>query len=191
MHTSRLFIALPLPQAQRTILLKWQAYLKDYWHFEKWVNPADLHITLFFLGEATFEQGLQIKEQLKLLSGELSPFQLQLNGLGIFGSLIKPRILYSKVAGELEPLQALQKKISGIAEPIGFIPDERSYNPHITIARRYNDQQPFPHQRLEGANMEGSALFSWSVKECVLYRTLLGNDPMYQAVAVFPFERQT
>lgn len=174
--TLRLFIAVPLPSSVKETLQQWASSHKQQLPFRKWTHPEDYHITLQFLGDTSQEQYEQLCQA--LASVKLSPFQLQLNELGSFGSKQAPRILWAGLSGDLPALQQLQQQVVANS---GFQAEERSYRPHITIARYYEGKQPFHSAALA----DGLPPLAWQVDQFTIMRTGLGNIPMYTTLKSF------
>jgi len=146
--THRIFVALPLPSHIKQELEHWQLQNQSTLQFRKWTHPEDLHITLQFLGDTTNEQLEQLIVQLGSI--QHSPFQLQLSSFGSFGPSSAPRILWASVSGELQSLTQLHRKVLEQTEKVGFIAEERRYQPHITVARYYEGVGRVSNQDREG-----------------------------------------
>jgi len=97
----------------------------------RWIEPADYHVTLRFIGNIDHVTARDIDD---LLVGIRSaPIEITLDGLMSFGG-DKPRILAARVkpTSALLELQAEQERLM---RRLGLAPDLRKYTPHITIAR--------------------------------------------------------
>lgn len=186
MPTSRLFIAVPIPDKQKQLLARWVKEKKTEWPFAKWVFPDDYHITLQFLGECTTKQIEQIVPALQQVAQRQSPFSLAVTGLGIFGSPTQPRILWAGVRGDLERLHQLQQHVTRVMAPLGFPPDDRPYRPHVTLARKAQLNH-FPSGQLDQMQPWETHKSSWVADQMVLYETQTGQKPMYASVAQFDF----
>jgi RNA 2',3'-cyclic 3'-phosphodiesterase len=183
----RTFVALPLPISLREQLGEWIKNTQKELSFRKWIHPQDIHITLHFLGSTTREQLEQTIQALKKLSQEQVPFELSIDGLGTFGNLNQPRILWAGVGRQLDQLRQLQKKVTTALDPIGFPPEDRSYNPHITLARKYVSTN-FDRNELTKRNVGN---FNWIADRIVLYESIMRQEPMYHEVSVFSFVDET
>jgi 2'-5' RNA ligase len=184
----RLFIAVPIPNHLRAVLKHWCDELKLGFQFKKWVDPADYHITLKYLGVTDFVTAQQVKNELKKLTKEIEAFTLVLTGLGTFGQPESPRILWSGVQGEMNSLVYLQKKIEEEINPLGFEKEDRVYNPHLTLARKYQGEQSFDENDLTRVVQPKEDSLNWQCKEIVLYQSHLNRSPMYQPLAVYPLK---
>lgn len=186
MTMERLFVAIPLGEEQRKLLQKQQQRLSENVPFQKWTHPQDLHITLKFLGETPSHKMDSILQLLQHISSAHTSFQLTLRGLGTFGKPSSPSILWAGVHGELEPLSVLQKEVESAVEPLGFEREQRSYSPHITLARRYQGTSGLTPTALSPYNViDTSNEATWTVSSLALYRTHLGRKPSYEQAAAF------
>jgi len=70
-------------------------------------------------------------------------FDLQIEGIGIFGSNKRPRVLWAGVRRD-ECLTLLHKKIVTAIESAGARVDDRQFRPHITLARIHKS----PYERV-------------------------------------------
>jgi 2'-5' RNA ligase len=182
----RLFIAAPVGVEQRAGILQHKAALQRKLSFQKWVHPEDLHITIKFLGDSERNTTEQIKALLRELASVHSPFTLGLNKLGVFGKPSSPSILWIGLEGELSVLSSLQAQVETGVELLSFAREERSYSPHITLARRYQGTQPISKELLTDAYLEIASIpRQWTVEQLVLYRSHLNRQPMYEPLEVF------
>lgn len=183
-----LFAAVPLPDRIKSVLSEWSDELREHWSFHKWVYPSDYHITLQFLGGCSPEQTVQIKQRLSQAVTGQQPFALSVNGLGYFGQPHKPRILWAGVSGDRRDLGQLQQKVAAQLESIGFPQENRPYRPHITLAKKYR-QNDFSADRLGSFRLPQGKETAWQVREFALYQTRLGEIPMYEPLETYSFHR--
>lgn len=97
----------------------------------RWIDPADYHITLRFIGDISDRQANDI-DQL-LCDVVRSPMTVTLKGLDSFGG-DKPHSLFATVEPS-QPLTALQGELERIVRACGSEPDKRRFQPHVTLAR--------------------------------------------------------
>jgi 2'-5' RNA ligase len=90
---------------------------------------GNIHLTLHFLGE------FSLLAATSALSGlRCSPFPLTLEKVGAFESRGRAPVLWAGVR-ESAALRELHAAVGSVLSGCGFIPEEREYSPHITLAR--------------------------------------------------------
>ena len=130
---SRLFVALPLPDEVREPLADYLTRCAELAPEQRWAPAANLHLTLYFLGWVETDAMTRLAEALAEV--RRPPFQLQLGGLGRFGTAARPRVLWVGVEGGREPLAALAAEVSRVCHRAGVVGDDRPYSPHLTLCR--------------------------------------------------------
>lgn len=128
MEKYRLFVAIDLPEEMRSSL----AGLGHDLAGARRVPAGQLHLTLRFIGDAD----AATLEQIKLALGEvnLSPFTLEVGGVGHFPRTRFARVLWVGVSPSL-PLLQLQEGVELALQAAGIPSEGRPFSPHITIAR--------------------------------------------------------
>ena len=132
----RSFVAIELPEEAKKGLASLRRELeRDEQRFVKWVDAGGIHLTLKFLGNIPSKRVPEITEAIKKAAQGLSPFLLEISGLGAFPSLKQVRVVWVGVGGELDKLSTLQQNIDSALAALGFAREERSFVPHLTVAR--------------------------------------------------------
>ncbi|MFC2049794.1 RNA 2',3'-cyclic phosphodiesterase [Chloroflexota bacterium] len=132
----RSFIAIELSEEVKSGLRRLQADLKLPQHtFVKCVSPDGIHLTLKFLGNISPQKVAEITGVMEQASQGISPFRLQITELGAFPNMRQPRVMWVGIKGELDKLQAWQKRIDDGLVPLGFAKETRPFTPHLTLAR--------------------------------------------------------
>lgn len=130
----RLFVAVHLPQEIRERLALVQERLRRAQADVSWVKPANLHITLKFLGETEPKRLERIGPVLAEAARNVTPFSLAVAGVGAFGGRI-PRVVWVGVREGTAPLEALAGAVeSGLAR-LGFPKEKRGFTAHFTLGR--------------------------------------------------------
>lgn len=140
-ETMRTFIAIELSDEARSALLDLQNRLKSVLPPKtvRWTAPANIHLTLHFLGEIPVEQVEAIGQVVKSTALECPPFTLKLAGMGCFPNTRRPRIVWAGVSGQTKPLLEMHRAVGDrLKRMIAFEPDSRPYAPHLTIGRVKN-----------------------------------------------------
>lgn len=176
----RVFIALPIQGEAAEELDSWTKEHLAIIPFRKWTHPKDYHITLQFLGEWPEARLEELHGALRGI--RMSPIKLALNGGGSFGPRQAPRVLWSGVAGDVEGLKRLHLAVVQATKTIGFVPEERPYAPHITLARTYTGNNSSELNEVM-ATMPVEA--AWEADRFVLMRTHMNASPMYETIGEY------
>lgn len=132
----RSFVAIELPEGAKRGLARLRGELeRDEHRFVKWVDLEGIHLTLKFLGNVPTRQVAQITGAIEEATQGISPFHLEISGLGVFPSLRQVRVLWVGVGGELDKLSRLQQNIEARLAALGFAREKRPFVPHLTLAR--------------------------------------------------------
>ena len=139
----RSFIAIELPQNVKRGLEQIKNKVKQEGYAGiKWVNTEGTHVTLKFLGNISREQEIEISKILEETTKEISPFNLEIAGLGAFPDLGQPRVLWVAINGEVAKLTRLQQEIDFLLSSRGFPKESRPFVPHLTLARLSDSMLP-------------------------------------------------
>ncbi|PJF22557.1 MAG: RNA 2',3'-cyclic phosphodiesterase [Phototrophicales bacterium] len=132
----RLFTAVPIPQPIQDLLHKLYTNIPT----ARWVDMANLHLTLKFIGEVDDTQASGINTMLRTVQSPA--FDLQLKGIGVFPQSKRkpPRVLWVGISKSPE-LFTLQKKVEAALATLGILPEDRPFSPHLTLAR-FKTQKP-------------------------------------------------
>lgn len=136
MEQIRTFIAIELPQVIKARLTHLQLELgagRD--PLVKWVDPEGIHLTLKFLGNITAEMVPRVINAMGISAQDISPFWLEIGGLGAFPNLRSPRVAWVGVGGDVAKLFDLQRRIDQNLAPLGFPGETRPFSPHLTLGR--------------------------------------------------------
>jgi 2'-5' RNA ligase len=137
----RTFIAIELPTSILDYVAQVQQSAERYLqekqvaHPLRWTGPANLHLTLRFLGDTTPSQQQGLMELVQPVARQHTPFVLALGELGCFPHFRSPNIVWMGLAGDLASLAPLQMALEQAAQAAGFAPETRPFTPHLTLAR--------------------------------------------------------
>lgn len=129
-----LFIGIKINNAKNIVDLQKNLKISLSKSIINWVEPANFHLTLKFLGEVESHFITPINQILEHLSKGFKQFILQPDGLGIFGTIQKPHIIWYGFK-ENPLLSSMQASIEKSLSDIGFDTGDKSFSPHVTIAR--------------------------------------------------------
>lgn len=132
---TRTFIAIDLGEQARAALTASIRELAEALSSVRFVDPASMHLTLAFLGELDDAQLEMAHAATAAAAVSCAPFDLAVDGLGVFGPRRAPRVLWAGVTGATDRLLAVQRQLADELAARGFPPEERAYSPHLTLAR--------------------------------------------------------
>ena len=137
----------------------------------RWVAPANIHLTVKFLGN--IEEN-QIEPICEALMEALRPFPrctINAKGLGVFPSVKRPRVLWVGLHGN--QLISLTVKVASALAPLGFMLEERNFTPHLTIGRWRQAERPDRALAQELENWTQCDFGPTLVDEVILFESLL------------------
>ena len=170
----RLFVALALPDG---ILARLNLMCSGI-PGARWVEPANMHITLRFIGEVDKPTAEEINFNLSRI--EAHAFDLELQGLDTFGQGQKAHALW--VGVPMTPALAhLQQKVESAVVRAGRPPEGRKFTPHVTLARLNKPEAGRLQSFIEGNNLFKAGPFA--VDRFTLFESENGNGgPVYTAL---------
>lgn len=131
----RLFVALEIPEPVRREVARRLAGVRDRLPGARWVDPANLHLTLLFLGEVAPDRVPALTERLKQAFAPYPPLAIRISGAGTFPPGRPARVAWLGLDAP-EVLIAVQADATQAAvDTVQHEPEEREYRPHITLAR--------------------------------------------------------
>ena len=116
----------------------------------RWIPPANLHLTVWFIGEVPEATAEDLISALRRTPLAIPAFGLGLAGCGAFPPAGAPRVLWIGVRSGGESLAALHREVAVRLEPLGFRPERRAFSAHLTLAR-VKDAGRLPPRTLRGA----------------------------------------
>lgn len=181
----RLFIAISIPSPVKQAIANWCNEQRDKLSFQRWVHQEDYHITVQFLGDTSPGRLDELRLAAMRAVSNIRPIHMKAHGCGTFGRADQPRVLWAGISGEMELLKQLQNNVIEENGKLGYIPEDRPYRPHITMARKYR-----AGYKLEtDIKMANPQFGSWTADALVIYRTNMHHQPMYEKVAEIPFAK--
>jgi RNA 2',3'-cyclic 3'-phosphodiesterase len=176
----RLFIGIGLPASVAEALAESATSLvspANATHL-RWTPPANMHLTLSFLGQV-HEARRDVIEQ-ALAAIHTPQMKLALDGFGTFD---RAGVLYANVKPS-PTLVALAERVIAAMEVCGFAREKRPYSPHVTLARTRD------RLRLRATTADDPAFHqTFDATEFRLYQSLtLPGGAQYEVLRAFPLE---
>jgi 2'-5' RNA ligase len=189
----RTFLAIPLPEAEKSKFGAVQRAFDAERNSLKWVAPELLHITVKFLGGVAATRLQLVEAAAAIAAGAVSPFALTIAGLGAFPNELSPRVLWAGLQDDagLTALHRLFDQVEVALAAQGFGREERRFSPHITLARARDTATPMERRavgdRLAVVRGRISVSGRFEVRELIVMRSDLSrNGPVYTPLAIAP-----
>jgi 2'-5' RNA ligase len=175
----RSFLAIELPRTIRKKIEEVQKDLKLSHADVRWVDPEKIHLTLKFFGNIDESRIDPIVKSIEGSTQVTSPFLLAVRGMGAFPHFKNPRVIWMGLVDGKETLIAFQKELEKELEEIGFKPEERPFQPHLTLGRaKSNRGRDELVGRMEKYREE--AFGEFQVESLILFRSdLKPSGPIY------------
>lgn len=130
----RLFIALNLPLKEKRKIHSAAKPLREAGYPVRWLEPADFHLTLKFLGDVRNDVVPVAERVVERVAAETKDFPLSISGFGAFPTIRRPQVIWIGV--EPSPaLRCLKQDLEWGLANHGFERETRAFHPHITLGR--------------------------------------------------------
>ena len=182
----RAFVAVGLPTEVRVALAGLQQRLAASRADVKWVEPANLHLTLKFFAEISELQRAGVEALLRRIAGAQRRFTMRLGVLGAFPAMTAPRVLWVGCDDGQDTLRRIAGQIEEGAAALQLPREEHPFAAHLTIGRVRS-----PRGRADLVRALQAASWTpppaWPVTALTLYQSVLGpQGPTYTALADAP-----
>ena len=180
----RLFVSIDLPDRLADAVADAQDRFVDAEGL-RFVDPANTHLTLFFLG--TVDPGrigaVETALERAVENAGVDPFDLRVGGFGVFPALDYISVVWAGVreGGGVAATTRLNGAIEHELEALGFEDDDHAFTPHITLARMDDARGKGLVQRV--VRETDPDLGSFRVAAVRLTRSTLTDDgPVYETL---------
>jgi len=147
----------------------------------RWTPRERWHLTLAFYDEVDDARAGELSERLARAASRHPAPVLSLGGAGRFGQ----QVLWAGVHGDVEVVAGLAACAAEAGREVGAAVEDRSYRPHLTLARSRGDADLRPIvEALSPAS--GPA---WTADAVHLVRSTLGARPVHEVLASAPLGR--
>ena len=153
----------------------------------RWQQREQWHLTLKFLGPVALVA--PVLEGLSSASAACAPFTFRVGGPGAFPNAGRARVVWLGPAEGAGPMRELAASVGSALGPVGYPPEDRPYNPHLTVARLKTPTGVRGVLETLGPEPVGPA---WTVEEIVLYESRpSASGANYAALGRFPLASRT
>ena len=150
-----------------------------------WVKPAQMHLTLKFLGDVPDTETPDICRVVAAAAKTVEPFEVVCRGAGAFPDLDNPKTLWLGFTQGTEELVELQTAIEdALKKEMGYGREQRRFHPHLTLGRVKWCDGP-ERQQLKELLIKNAAFDAdlTVVDEAVIFASFLGrHGPTHEAL---------
>lgn len=179
----RTFIAIEIDEALRERIAEWQNVLRESFPRLKWTDARRIHLTLKFLGEIEEGQADDVRGMLDSIATTTAPFSMGIRKTGVFPPAGPPRVVWIGVKEATGALVQLQGAVEAGAVELSFVREDRSFHPHLTVARCSNPSVTrdlrralYDHRNFDAGEMQ--------VRQIVFMQsTLTRTGPIYTPIS--------
>ncbi len=165
----RLFTALDPPSDARDRCAELQNTLSL--PTARWTPLSQLHVTVRFVGDTAPEQAQRYEAALSEV--QCAPARCAPYGLDVLPSRQTPRVVVVGLT-RTDSLLALHESVSTALASEGLAPEERTYRPHLTLARLDDPDPERVHHALRANDAPLPAAFAANTLH--LYESTLASD---------------
>jgi 2'-5' RNA ligase len=150
----------------------------------RWVEPENMHITLKFLGNVRAHDTFELCEAVSDAVCDCPPFGLEVQGLGGFPALDRPRTLWIGMADGSEALTTVFDRIEDAVIELGYRPEPRRFTAHMTIGRVRRRSDHLGHLVDELDELKNESFGRTSVDRVTVFSSKKGPDgPVHTALS--------
>lgn len=135
MRDLRLFLAIDVPNSVREKITEAQRFYKALNLDAAWVKPANMHLTVKFLGDTPPDLIPAIKDRMAEITKPLPPFSITLGKVGVFPNVSRPRVLWIGLEDREGHLDSLKIRVEKEMVSLGFPLDNNKPVHHLTLGR--------------------------------------------------------
>ena len=135
MRDLRLFLAIDVPNSVREKIIEAQRFYKTLNLDAAWAKPANMHLTVKFLGDTPADLIPAIKDRMTEIAKSTPPFSILLGKTGVFPNVSRPRVLWVGLEDREDHLNSLKIRVEKEMTSLGFPPDKQKPVHHLTLGR--------------------------------------------------------
>ena len=137
----------------------------------RWSSLTNLHLTLKFLGDIEETKVAPIAQALRHHIAPFPRFTFNAKGLGVFPNIKRPSVLWVGLEGSR--LTELASMVERSLEPLGFAPEKRNFQPHLTVGRWRQSDKPPAKFGEELERWRGHEFGKSEVRNIILFQSVL------------------
>jgi 2'-5' RNA ligase len=138
----RSFLAFELPKEIGEIVARTSLEMRNYGLDVRWVRPANIHLTIVFMGDVDPDRLTAIEAALYPVCSGQSPFRVALKGTGVFPNRRRPNVIWIGLAGDVEEMSQFREALQDQLASFGIQKEARTFKPHLTLGRFRRGSSP-------------------------------------------------
>jgi len=135
MPEARCFLAIDLGKEIERPLKQLTKRLESSCPQIAWVKSNQVHLTLHFFGQLSFEAIDELRPGLTVLFRRVNPIKCVFQGMGAFPSFKQPKVLWLGLGQGQAELIAIKQKLDRFLSEKGHTVEQRPFRPHLTLGR--------------------------------------------------------
>ncbi len=184
----RVFAALPVDDAVRSLMRDVQDQLRERDWRVKWVDPGLAHLTIRFYGNVVRDEIGALQQRLASAASEGTAARIRTGVVGAFPSSSRPRVIWLGLAGDVDALRDLADNVASATAHVGQ-PDTKLFKPHITLGRVREGSRP-PADFGDAVKTLRNDEVPFSIDWLQLIRSILSpTGPSYTVIDEWPLGR--
>jgi RNA 2',3'-cyclic 3'-phosphodiesterase len=168
----RLFVAIRVPRAIAEAIVSIATSVPAPTGIVRWVDPADLHATVWFIGDVAASDVAIVRDRLAGLAADTAAFDLEVAGAGTFGRGRGRASWVGLAAPGASRMAALAAELDG-----------GPFHAHVTVGRG----APPDLAAALARQLAGGPHLAWRATAMDLLRSHPGRRPAYETIGRFPF----
>jgi len=167
----RLFTAFPLSVEVREYVVGVIDELAESIEGVRWTPSENLHVTLCFIGDCSWEKALEMIPWMEKAARRL-PLTLTVGGVSNFLSRGSARVIWVGVHDTIGAIEEVYNVLEKGVKKCGLPREKRKYRPHITIGRAKGRFAPITSELANRIEKNDILL---KAEQIVLYKSELGG----------------
>jgi len=131
----RTFICIEIPVSIKERMEDVEGELRHVDAQVSWVKPANVHLTLKFLGAVARERIDSVSAAAGRAASVTGQFEIEIGGTGCFPSAQNPRVLWIGITRVADGLARLHSALEQELAREGFEREAKRFSPHLTVGR--------------------------------------------------------
>lgn len=173
MEMLRSFIAVEIPENVKSRMAEARNAFRPLDPYIRWVRAEGVHLTLKFLGDIDPAQVAPVSASIEQAVKDMRHFTVKISGAGVFPNLKYPRVLWVGIVQGGSELSAIYQNLEGLLKELGFEPESRPFQPHLTLGRFRDGRQAGRLLTQEMLQKGGAWEESFTVSQVRLMRSQL------------------